>query len=140
MKLQQARSPTAQGKVCPYCHVTIAYGTCLACGRAIAPRTVNPEPPLVAGLCPDCLAKAAAAFLARDRPKPKAPQLVTVRYAARRLGVAPRTVRGYIGNGKLRALELGASDNPRARRYRLSLSEVLALLSEHRPMPPARNS
>lgn len=65
---------------------------------------------------------------------------MTVRYAARRLGVAPRTVRGYIGNGKLRALELGASDNPRARRYRLSLSEVLALLSEHRPMPPARNS
>lgn len=138
MKLQQARLPTVEGQRCPLCRTQVSYGRCLTCERVVTPRQVNPEPALVAGLCSDCLRQAAAAF-AGGKAKPKAPQLVTVRYAARRLGVAPRTLRGYISSGKVKALELGATDNPRARRYRLSLSEVLTFLSEHRPAPPAPN-
>lgn len=121
----QARSPTVEGQRCPLCRTVVSYGPCRRCGRVVVARSVDPQQPLILGLCQDCLSLAVERLTAADPPKPKAPRLLTTSQAARLMNVKPATLRTWITSGRLQARILPGS-GPHGRRYRV-LSSALEL-------------
>lgn len=92
---------------------------CDLCGAPTpTPRTVT--------LCPDCWRDVLGEVGPAERVRRV---LLTPSEAARVLGVSPRTIRAMIADGRLRALDLAASDRPHGRRWRIRRRDLVRLLT-----------